>query len=162
MGKSLSHWLNLRFKYSSCLDKWSRWVFKFITVLFVLSIFLLKRFSLVVKTSTVWGRFNGFLPLPELLLGTAFQEWIPENHKSYGERRRYCGDSFFFQLSLPNFFKNVKYRFYQWSTNRKKVWYYTYPTTGHQMFHHWGGNDISIKTGCIITLVVGYFCYWHW
>jgi hypothetical protein len=38
----------------------------------------------------------GFLPLPELLLGKAFQEWIPENHKSYGARHRYCGYSFYF------------------------------------------------------------------
>jgi hypothetical protein len=38
----------------------------------------------------------GFLPFPELLLGKAFQEWIPENHKSYGARHRYCGDSFYF------------------------------------------------------------------
>jgi hypothetical protein len=37
----------------------------------------------------------GFLPLPELLLGKAFQEWTPENHKSYGARHRYCGDSFY-------------------------------------------------------------------
>jgi hypothetical protein len=27
------------------------------------------------------------------------------------------------------------------------------------MLHHWGGNDISIKTGGIITLVVGFFYY---
>jgi hypothetical protein len=44
---SLSHWLNLRLKYLSCLAKWFRWISKFIAVWFVLSIFLLKRSSLV-------------------------------------------------------------------------------------------------------------------
>jgi hypothetical protein len=49
---------------------------------------------------------------------------------------------------------------YEWSTNLKKVWYYTYPTTGHQMSHPWDGNDQNIITGCIVTMVVGYLYYW--
>ena len=173
MGKFLSHWLNLRFKYSSCLDKWSRWVFKFIKVLFVLSIFLLKRSSLVVKTSTVWERFNWvFSPSLNCYWGEHFRSGYPRITRAMGRDADTVETHFFFSKVYQIFskmlnidlYRETQYLLYkyQWSTNRKKVWYYTYPTAGHQMFHHWGGNDISITTGCIITLVVGYFYYWYW